>query len=93
MLNPDWHEPEIKQYLVPNLVALAAKDLGVTDARVRLATGGVDFAAITETKAFDSQRSANHQTRELGSGKPGLPALSVSPGGGYDIKRASDVGY
>ena len=37
MLNSDWFEPDIKQMLVPNLVAEAAKDLGVTDDRVRLA--------------------------------------------------------
>ena len=36
MLNSGWWEGQ-KQYLVPNLVAEAAKDLGVTDDRVRLA--------------------------------------------------------
>ncbi|HTL57183.1 MAG TPA: DsbA family protein [Candidatus Limnocylindrales bacterium] len=37
MLNPGWLESEIKQYLIPNYVALAAKELGITDDRVRLA--------------------------------------------------------
>lgn len=37
MLNSGWWEADIKEYLVPNLVAEAAKDLGVTDDRVRLA--------------------------------------------------------
>ena len=37
MLNSGWWEPNIKEYLVPNLVAEAAKDFGVTDDRVRLA--------------------------------------------------------
>ena len=43
MLNPGWLEPDIKEYLVPNYVALAAKELGITDDRVRLAiaTAGV----------------------------------------------------
>ncbi len=36
-LNSGWFEPEIKQYLVPNYVAQAAKALGATDDRVRLA--------------------------------------------------------
>jgi predicted DsbA family dithiol-disulfide isomerase len=45
MLNSGWFEPEIKQYLVPNLVAEAAKDLGVTDDRVRLA---IAHAALRE---------------------------------------------
>jgi predicted DsbA family dithiol-disulfide isomerase len=37
MLDAGWYEPEIKQYLAPNLLALAAKALGVKDDRVRLA--------------------------------------------------------
>jgi predicted DsbA family dithiol-disulfide isomerase len=37
MLNSGWLEPEIKQYLAPNYVAEAARELGVTDDRVRLA--------------------------------------------------------
>jgi len=37
MLNSGWFEPAIKGYLVPNLVAEAARDLGATDDRVRLA--------------------------------------------------------
>ena len=37
MLNSGWFEPEIRQYLAPNYIALAAKDLGSGDDRVRLA--------------------------------------------------------
>lgn len=37
MLNSGWYEPELKEYLAPNLIAEAAKDFGVTDDRVRLA--------------------------------------------------------
>ncbi len=37
MLNSGWFEANRKQYLVPNRVAEAAKDFGVTDDRVRLA--------------------------------------------------------
>jgi predicted DsbA family dithiol-disulfide isomerase len=37
MLNSGWFEPEIKQYLVPNYVAEAARTLGAKDDRVRLA--------------------------------------------------------
>ena len=39
MLNSGWWEPEIKQYLVPNYLAEAARDFGVNDDRVRLAVG------------------------------------------------------
>jgi predicted DsbA family dithiol-disulfide isomerase len=37
MLNAGWFEPGRKIYDVPNLIAEAAKDFGVTDDRVRLA--------------------------------------------------------
>jgi predicted DsbA family dithiol-disulfide isomerase len=37
ILNSGWFEPEIKQYLVPNYVVEAARTLGATDDRVRLA--------------------------------------------------------
>jgi predicted DsbA family dithiol-disulfide isomerase len=37
MLNAGWFEPGRKQWPVPNLVAEAAKDFGVTDDRVRVA--------------------------------------------------------
>jgi len=45
MLNAGWHEPELKQYLIPNYVAEAAKDLGVIDDRARLA---ISHAALRE---------------------------------------------
>lgn len=47
MLNSGWFEPEIKQYVVANLVAEAARDLGVTDDRVRLA---IAHATVREGK-------------------------------------------
>jgi predicted DsbA family dithiol-disulfide isomerase len=37
MLNSGWFEPHLKEYLVPNMLAEAAKDFGVADDRVRLA--------------------------------------------------------
>jgi predicted DsbA family dithiol-disulfide isomerase len=37
MLNSSWFDPAMREYLAPNCVAEAAKDLGVTDDRVRLA--------------------------------------------------------
>jgi predicted DsbA family dithiol-disulfide isomerase len=47
MLNAGWFEPELKPYRAPNLVAQAAKQLGVTDDRVRLA---LSRAAMREGK-------------------------------------------
>jgi len=46
-LNSDWLEPSIKQYVVPNNVAEAARDFGVADDRVRLAIAN---AAVREGK-------------------------------------------
>jgi predicted DsbA family dithiol-disulfide isomerase len=47
MLNADWFDADIKEYLVPNYVAEAARDFGVTDDRVRLA---IAHAAVREGK-------------------------------------------
>ena len=47
ILNSGWLEPERKQYLVPNLIALAARDLGINDDRVRLA---IAHAGLREGK-------------------------------------------
>lgn len=46
-LNSGWFEQGISEYLVPNLVAEAARDLGVSDDRVRLAIAN---AALREGK-------------------------------------------
>ena len=45
MLHSGWFDPELKEYLAPNLIAEAAKDFGVRDDRVRLA---VAHAALRE---------------------------------------------
>jgi predicted DsbA family dithiol-disulfide isomerase len=47
MLNSGWFEPDIKQYLVPNYLAEAAKAMGATDDLVRLALAR---AAVREGK-------------------------------------------
>jgi len=47
MLNSGWLEASIKDYLVPNLVAEAARSMGATDDRVRIA---IAEAAVLEGK-------------------------------------------
>lgn len=47
MLNTGWYEPGVTEYLAANVVAEAAKDLGVTDDKVRLA---ISHAALREGK-------------------------------------------
>ncbi len=37
ILRTDWYEPVLKEYLAPNLIAEAARDLGAKDDRVRVA--------------------------------------------------------
>src|SRR6185436_18185229 len=37
MLNSGWLEPDIKEYFAPNYLAEAARTMGITDDRVRLA--------------------------------------------------------
>jgi len=37
MLKPGWFEPNLQEALAPNLIAEAARDLGITDDRVRMA--------------------------------------------------------
>jgi predicted DsbA family dithiol-disulfide isomerase len=47
MLNTDWYDASLKEWLPPNAVAEAAKDFGITDDRVRLA---ISRAALREGK-------------------------------------------
>src|SRR5438876_7697031 len=62
MLNTDWYDPSLPEWLAANCVAEAAKDFGFSDDRVRLALaqaalregrkiGGWDVAAQTGAKA------------------------------------------
>src|SRR5258708_23388293 len=48
MLNTDWYDLSLPEWLAPNCVAEAAKDFGFTDDRVRLALAR---AALREGKA------------------------------------------
>jgi predicted DsbA family dithiol-disulfide isomerase len=47
MLRSDWISPGFSEYLAPNCIAEAARDLGVTDDRVRLA---IAHAGLREAK-------------------------------------------
>jgi predicted DsbA family dithiol-disulfide isomerase len=47
MLNTDWYDPTLHEWLAPNCVAEAAKDFGFSDDRVRLALAR---AALREGK-------------------------------------------
>lgn len=70
MLNGDWLEPGLGEYLAPNAVAEAAKDFGVTDDRVRLA---IAHAAVREGRKVGRWEIA----AEAGAAGAGLDAAKL----------------
>jgi predicted DsbA family dithiol-disulfide isomerase len=61
MLNTDWYDPSLPEWLAPNCVAEAAKDFGFIDDRVRLA---LSHAALREGKKVSDWEVAG----EIGAG-------------------------
>jgi predicted DsbA family dithiol-disulfide isomerase len=77
MLNSDWLEPDIKQYLVPNLVAEGARELDATGDRVRLA---IAHAALRDGKRvgrWDVAVAVAAEAGELDANR--LSAVAQSP--------------
>ncbi|HTR42836.1 MAG TPA: DsbA family protein [Pseudomonadales bacterium] len=77
MLSSDWFEPGLKEYLAPNYVAEAAKDLGVTDDRVRLAIA--EAALRTGQKVGQWEVSAAVAAKAVGLDTNTLLAKARSP--------------
>lgn len=71
MLNTDWYDPSLREWLVPNCVAEAAKDFGFTDDRVRLALA---HAALREGKKIGDWDVAI----EVGAEAGGINAAELS---------------
>jgi len=63
---PGWFEPELKEYLAPNLIAEAARDFGVTDDRGRLA---IARAAVIDGRKMGRWEEAAVRGRH--GGRPG----------------------
>ncbi len=61
MLNTDWYDPSLPEWLAPNCVAEAAKDFGFVDDRIRLA---LSHAALREGKKVSDWEVA----AEIGAG-------------------------
>ena len=77
MLNSGWYEPGLNEYLVPNLLAEAARDLGITDDRVRLA---ISHAALREGKKVTTWDAALPIAAQAGSLNPAeLHSIAQSP--------------
>ena len=77
MLNADWLEPEIKQYRAPNLVALAAKELGIRDDRARLAIANAAVRAGRKVGRWEVAAELAAAACKLDSSK--LLSLAQSP--------------
>jgi predicted DsbA family dithiol-disulfide isomerase len=65
MLNTDWYDPSLPEWLAPNCVAEAAKDFGFTDDRVRLALA---HAALREGKKISDWNVSAQVGAEAGGG-------------------------
>ncbi len=70
MLNSGWFDPQLKEYLAPNLVAEAAKDFGVANDRVRLA---IAHAALREGRKVGNWEEA----ASVGAAAAGLDAAAL----------------
>ncbi|MEJ0088747.1 MAG: DsbA family protein [Limisphaerales bacterium] len=88
MLNAGWFEPGIKQWLVPNLVADAARDFGVNDDRVRLALA---HAGEREGKKVGRWEIAVEIAAKAGKlNKAKLLARAKSPVVAARVKKTTD---
>jgi predicted DsbA family dithiol-disulfide isomerase len=77
MLNTDWYDASLKEWLPPNAVAEAAKDFGVTDDRIRLA---LSYATLREgKKVADWDVSAEIAAKAGRLDKAKLLAAAKSP--------------
>ena len=63
MLNTEWYDPSLPEWLAPNCVAEAAKDFGFTDDRVRIALA---HAALREGKEIGDWNVAGATGAEAG---------------------------
>ena len=79
MLNTDWYDPSLPEWLAPNSVAEAAKDFGFTDDRVRLALA---HAALREGKKIGDWDVAVEVGAEAGGIDLGTDADDAADGRG-----------
>jgi predicted DsbA family dithiol-disulfide isomerase len=77
MLKPGWFEPNLQECLAPNLVAEAARDLGSTDDRVRMAVATATVRAGQRTN--DWKLAAEIGAKAGGFDKTKLLELARSP--------------
>jgi predicted DsbA family dithiol-disulfide isomerase len=79
MLNTEWYDPKLPEWLAPNCVAEAAKDFGFTDDRVRLALA---HAALREGKEIGDWNVA---------GATGAEASGIDTGKLLERGRSAEI--
>ena len=87
MLNAGWFDPGLKQYTVPNLVAEAAKDFGLTDDRVRLAIAHAGEREGKKVGRWDVAVGVAIKAAKLNKAK--LLARAKSSGVAARVKKSS----
>jgi predicted DsbA family dithiol-disulfide isomerase len=91
MLNAEWLVPGASEYPVRNLIAEAARSLGVTDDRVRLA---LSRAVLLDRKPADNWEVAAAIGAEAGGlDKTRLLELALSPAMEERIRASTDEFY
>ena len=74
MLRSEWSTAGASEYLAPNCVAEASRDLGVTDDRVRLALA---HAGLREAKKFGDWEVAARSALQLAVNLVGIVVAGV----------------
>src|SRR5437870_12185528 len=69
MLNTDWYDPSLPEWLAPNCVAEAAKDFGFTGDRVRLALAHSALREGRTVGAWDVAARIGAEAAGIGGGK------------------------
>jgi predicted DsbA family dithiol-disulfide isomerase len=69
MLNTDWYDPSLPEWLVPNCVAEAAKDFGFIDDRVRLALARAALREGKNIAGWDVAAEIGAEAAAIESGK------------------------
>lgn len=79
MLNTEWYDPGLSEWLAPNCVAQAAREFGFTDDRVRLALAR---AALREGRQIGDWRVA---------AQIGAEAVGIDPGRLLERARSPEI--
>ncbi len=69
MLKPGWFKPNLQECIEPNLVAEAARDLGVTDDRVVIALSNATVVDGIQTGDFETAATIGANAGGLGKAK------------------------